>query len=317
VPRNRIARAAVLAGSVQRSAASSYSSRNRSVVRRRVVLGILVLLALVLITVSVREGDSGPVHKAQDVGTSVLRPFQVGAERVARPFRDVYGYFAGLVNAKSENEKLRREVEALRQAQIQNTSAVQDLAQLRQALRYEDGPQFPVDYRPVNTRVIGVPAGPFQQRVVIAAGSTSGLRLHSPIVSIRGELVGQVTRVAPHTAVVTLLTDPDSAVAAVDEDPSSRAIGLLLHGPGGDTLALARVTKDKVVNRGDVVVTAGTQNARYPDLYPRGILIGTVGDVSQTNIAPFKQIQVNPFVDFSSLDSVVALVAKKPIPQLP
>jgi rod shape-determining protein MreC len=315
VPRNRIARAAVLAGSVQRSAASS-SSRNRSVVRRRVVLGVLVLLALVLITVSVREGDSGPVHKAQDIGTTVLRPFQVGAERVARPFRDVYGYFAGLVHAKSENEKLRKELEELRQAQILNTSAMQDLAQLRQALRYEDGPQFPVDYRPVNTRVIGVPAGPFQQRVVIAAGSTSGLRLHTPIVSIRGELVGQVTRVAPHTAVVTLLTDPDSAVAAVDEDPLSRAIGLLQHGPG-DTLVLGRVTKDKIVNRGDVVVTAGTQNARYPDLYPRGILIGTVGDVSQTNIAPFKQIQVNPFVDFSSLDSVVALVAKKPIPQLP
>ncbi len=316
MPRNRIARAAVLAGSVQRSAASPYSSRNRSVVRRRVVLGVLVVCALALITLSVREGGNGPLHRAQDVGTTVLRPFQVGAERVARPFRDVYGYFAGLVHAKSENEKLRREVEELRQAQIQNTAAVQDLSQLRQVLHYEEGPQFPVDYRPVNTRVIGVPAGPFQQRVVIAAGSTHGLRLHTPVVSIRGELVGQVTRVAPHTAVVTLLTDPDSAVASVDENPLSRAIGLLQHGPG-DTLVLGRVTKDKVVSRGDVVVTAGTQNARYPDLYPRGILIGTVGDVSQTNIAPFKQIQVNPFVDFSSLDSVVALVAKKPVPQLP
>ena len=83
MPRNRIARAAVLAGSVQRSAASS-SSRNRSVVRRRVVLGILVIAALVLITLSVREDDSGQVHKAQNVGTTVLQPFQVGAERVAR-----------------------------------------------------------------------------------------------------------------------------------------------------------------------------------------------------------------------------------------
>ena len=39
-----------------------------------------------------------------------LRPFQVAAERVARPFRDAYGYFAGLAHAKSENEKLRREL---------------------------------------------------------------------------------------------------------------------------------------------------------------------------------------------------------------
>jgi rod shape-determining protein MreC len=316
VPRNRTARAAVLAGSVQRSAASPFPSRSRSVKLRRAVLAVLVVLALALITLSVREGDSGPLHRAQDVGTTVLRPFQVGAERVARPFRDMYGYFDGLVNAKSENERLRRELEQLRQQQILNAAAVQDLQELRGALRYEDSPQFPADYVPVNTRVISVPAGPFQQRVVIAAGSNRGIRLHTPVVSIHGELVGQVTRVAPTVSVVTLLTDPDSAVAAVDQNPISRAIGLLQHGPG-DALVLGRVSKEKVVDRGDVVVTAGTQNARYPDLYPRGILIGTVGDVSQTNIEPFKQIQVDPFVDFSSLDSVVALVAKKPVPQLP
>ena len=37
--------------------------------------------------------------------------FEVGAERVARPFRDAYGYLAGLVHAKNENKRLRAELD--------------------------------------------------------------------------------------------------------------------------------------------------------------------------------------------------------------
>lgn len=312
--RSRTARAAVLAGSVHRSAGSPYPSRTRSAVRRRVVLGVLVVLALGLITISVRETDKGALHSVQNAGGSVLRPFQVGAERVAHPFRDVYGWFAGLVHAKSQNKKLHAEIDKLRQQSIANANAASDADQLKRMLSYEEGPNFPRDYRPVNASVIGVPAGPFQQRVVIAAGSSRGITLHTPIVSIDGDLVGQVTRVASRTALVTLITDPDSAVSALDEN--TRALGLLQHG-AGSTLALGRVTKDLVVNRGDVIVTAGTQNARYPDLYPKGIPIGTVSSASQTSIDFYKQIQVEPYVDFSSLDSLVALVATKPVPQLP
>ena len=59
---------------------------------------------------------------------------------------------------------------------------------------------------------------------------------------------------------------------------------------------------------GDFVVTAGTQLASLPDIYPRGILIGRVASVYQNNVDEFKHIQVNPFADFSSLDSVAILV---------
>jgi rod shape-determining protein MreC len=278
------------------------------------VLGVLVLLALALITVSVRETNGGALHGVQNIGASVLRPFQVGAERVARPFRDVYGYFSGLASAKSQNKKLRAEVDELRQQLTLNRNGAQEAATLRKMLRYEGGPLFPVDYRPVNTRVMGAPAGPFQQRVVIEAGTNQGVREQAPVVSPDGVLVGQVTRAAASTSVVTLLTDPDSAVSVVDENTG--AIGLLQHGPG-NALSVTHVTKDKQVSTGDTIVTAGTQNARYPDLYPRGIQVGRVSGASQTNVDFYKQIQVQPFVDFSSLDSLVVLVATKPVPQLP
>src|SRR3954470_25076613 len=111
VPRNRTARFAVLGSSVQRPASSGYSSTRSSALRRKIVVGILVLLSLVLITVSFRSDALDP---AQSFGASVLRPFEIAANRVARPFQDAAGWASGLVHAKSENKKLKRENQQLR-----------------------------------------------------------------------------------------------------------------------------------------------------------------------------------------------------------
>ena len=77
------------------------------------------LASLALLSVYFRESDEGALHGAQDAGATAVRPFQVGAERVARPFRDLYGWFDGLLNAKAENEELP---EALRAIDAKNAT---------------------------------------------------------------------------------------------------------------------------------------------------------------------------------------------------
>ena len=74
LPRNRTARSAVLGLPVRRSASRSHTSRTSSALRRRIVLGLLVVLSLALITVSFRETSEGPLHDAQAaVATRLLR----------------------------------------------------------------------------------------------------------------------------------------------------------------------------------------------------------------------------------------------------
>ena len=69
--------------------------------------------------------------------------------------------------------------------------------------------------------------------------------------------------------------------------------------------------KQLKVREGDALVTAGTHNARYPDLYPYGILIGRVSSVGATDTSTFLQVQVQPFANLGSLDAVAVLVPKK------
>jgi rod shape-determining protein MreC len=175
-------------------------------------------------------------------------------------------------------------------------------------LHFEQGSIFPGDYRAINAAVISPSGGPFAHTLAIEAGSSSGVRLDSPVVSGDG-LVGIVSNVFPDTAVVRLLADPDSFVAARDVDTQVR--GMIHTGPGG-TLILDQVLKQREVKDGDKLVTAGTHNAQYPDLYPYGIPIGTVTSVSATDTATYLQVQVQPFADLGSLEAVAVLVPKKP-----
>ena len=60
-----------------------------------------------------------------------------------------------------------------------------------------------------------------------------------------------------------------------------------------------------------MIVTQGTVDRRYPDLYPYGIPIGSVLTSGTSDIATFLTVQVTPFARFDSLDAVAALVSTK------
>jgi rod shape-determining protein MreC len=316
VPRTRASnpRLAVLGSSVQRPAPAPLATRTRNALTRRIVLGVLVVLSLALITIYYRETSGGFLHRTQGAGAAILRPFEVGANRVARPFEDVYGYFHGLATARSENKRLKADVEKYRQLWAQSASALQQNVELEQALGYHDMAKYPEGYRPVFASVASQPPSQFEQSIVVEAGSNAGVRVHDPVVS-GGSLVGEVTKVTSSMSRVTLLTDAEIAVAAKDVTGPA---GLIRHGQGsGDSLILDHVTKDQVVHKGDMVVTSGILAGRLRSLYPKDIPIGTVTSVGQSEVELYKLVQVSPFVDFSTLDTVAVLVSKKPPPQLP
>jgi rod shape-determining protein MreC len=263
---------------------------------------------LALITVYFRESEDGTLHGAQRIGLSVAMPFEVAGERVARPFRDAWGWASDLIGAKEENEKLRAEIETLRKRLVQNETSASENARLRALLQFVDGPEFPAGFDGVSTRVVGRPPSAYNQEVLIAAGSSAGIERNDPVMTQDG-LVGLVTDVTSNGAKVTLLTDQSSAVSAVVLETG--AAGIVRHGSSDSaSLILDRVSKDELVEDGDLVITAGWRSGKLESLYPRGIPVGTVKSVGQQDVDLYKRIQVAPLVDFDSLAEVIVLVPK-------
>jgi rod shape-determining protein MreC len=308
-PPSRSARAAVLASSVQRSKPSPYPSKARSALIRRTIVVVLVFVALALITISFRSPTSGALHSVQGAGSTALRPFQIAATRVAQPFRDGYDYLSGLSSAKSQLKREKQLYLKVRQEAIANKAAAVRAAQDEKLLHFEAGRTFQ-DYRPINVGVTSFPGNSFTHSLEIARGSSSGIRMNSPVVNGDG-LVGIVSNVFPNSAVVTMITDPSTFVAARDLRTGVRG-GVQVGPGGGGTLVLTEVAKQKVVHKGDVIVTDGTHSKQFPSLYPYGISIGRVSSVGATDTAVYLQVQVQPFANLGSLDAVAVLVPKKP-----
>jgi rod shape-determining protein MreC len=120
--------------------------------------------------------------------------------------------------------------------------------------------------------------------------------------------VGLVSNLYPETAVVTLLSDRQTIVPAEDIQTQARGV---VHTNGAGGLSLDQVAKQLPVRARDEIVTLGTINPRYPDLYPHGIPIGTVTSAHATDTSSFLQVELQPFANLSSLQGVSVLVPTK------
>jgi rod shape-determining protein MreC len=310
VPRNRKAPLAVLDSAERRAAASSALARDRKTIRRRLVVVVLVLLSLMLLTISFRESSNGPLHRLQGYGSEATRPFQVVADRIARPFEDAYGWVNDMRKAKEKNKKLRAELKRLRQQRAQQKNAEAEAKRLESILKYERSPTFPGDYLAVNAEVMTPASGPFEQTIVIAGGENREIRIDDAVINEDG-LVGRISQVGPTTSKVTLVSDPGFAASALDLQSKSNAEGIVRHpATGSDVLMLDGVKVEEQVRNGDSIVTSGWRRPDLSSLYPGGISIGRITSYSQNDVNPDKQIQVEPSVDFSSLDAVIVLIPK-------
>ena len=271
-------------------------------------MGGLVLLSLALVTLSFREQDDGPVASAQE-GAAARAAARSRSPPTGSPSRSATRtrWVDGLFDARSDAERLRKENETLRQQVVQSRLAERENARLRELLAFRVGPRFPEDYRGLATAVISRPAGAYAQAIVIAVGRNDGVAVDDPVVTQDG-LVGKVSRVGSRTARVTLLSDDQSAVSALDVATRRvRASSGRAQGPRAP-LRLDRVPKEADVRVGDTVVTAGWRSQRLASIYPRGILIGRVTSVGRTDTDLYTQVQVTPFADLGSLEAVLVLV---------
>ena len=269
---------------------------------------MLVLVSLALLTVYFRESSGGGLHSLQSTGSSILNPFEVAANRVAQPFRDAAGWLGGLSSSRDENKRLRAENEKLTSKLYNYEAVLQELHDLRAIDHYQGGSSYPQDYTPLPTSILSQPPSDFDQRVVVGVGRSAGVKINSPVISPNGFLVGLVSGVTAGSSQVKLITDETSAVSIMD--PRTGAAGILRHNDPGTSMIMDNVPKSEVVNEGDPLVTAGWKSGDLTSLFPRWIPVGTVVGVNQTDIDPYKQIQVRLRVDFASLRNVQLLVKK-------
>jgi rod shape-determining protein MreC len=234
----------------------------------------------------------------------VLAPIQEGANRVVKPFRDLFGWFGSTLDAKGERDKLKKERDALRQEVTQLQVDGAENKQLRSLLDINTAGGMKA-YQPVIARVFARSPSTWYSTVEINKGSSDGVRADQPVINGEG-LIGKVKSVSDGNAIVMLLTDQEfgvSAKAARSGEPGSLDPAV---GAPGDLL-LELVPRGKLVRKGERIVTAGTVSTRLKSLFPPGILIGTVHKVDEGSGELDRRIHVRPAADLRRLEYVEVL----------
>jgi rod shape-determining protein MreC len=275
---------------------------DKTVRRRRAVLGLLVVLSLLLLTAYFGEAPNGRLHGVQRDFLAVVSPIQDGANKALKPVRDLFGWFGATLHAKSQRNELLKQVDKLRQELVADQAEKRTSHQLL-ALFHLD--QLGVDdYHPVTATVVGKTPNIWYSTVNIDKGTGDGVRVNDPVINNEG-LVGRVTAVVADGAQVDLITDSSMGVSA--RIGSSQATGLLQPkvGDPGD-LALQYLAASAPANVGEYVVTSGTVS-KEESLYPPGLLIGQITSVNEET--GFKSVNVHPLANLQDLDIVQVLTA--------
>jgi rod shape-determining protein MreC len=142
----------------------------------------------------------------------------------------------------------------------------------------------------------------FTRKLAIDKGSAEGLEPGLPVIDAVG-VVGQVTRVFPGTAEVTLITDKDQTVPVQILRNGLRGVAYGGVEPG--TLDLRFMASNADVNQGDVVITSGLDG-----VYPAGLPVAVVAMVERNVRDQFARIVLTPSAGVHSNAHLLVLKGK-------
>jgi rod shape-determining protein MreC len=269
--------------------------------RTRLVLGVLVVVALALITLNARNSSSAPVRGLRSFGGALFGTAESVVTGVGRPVTGFFSTLGSASHSRATISALQREVVQLRGELSQAQVSKADAAQLQQLLQLAGRGR----YRIVPASVVA--AGPaYEDAVTIDAGSADGIKTGETVLNGAG-FVGTVTSVSTHVSTVLLATD-GAARVGVRVAPSGE-IGLVTGSAESQqdagALRLQVFDSTAVLQPGEQVVTFGG----WP--YAPGVPVGVITRVTSGVDALTKVAYVRPYVGDGSL-GVVGVVVTQP-----
>lgn len=205
-------------------------------------------------------------------------------------------YFRGLARALAGEDAARRQLAQQAERALAAERLAAENRELRALLELKPG----LAVRSQAAQVMYEAADPFSRKIYIDRGQAQGLMLGAPVITEAG-VIGQVTRVYPLSAEVTLLTDRDAAIPLLNTRTQQRAAafgGVAL----GSAMELRFVATNADVQVGDLMQTSGVDG-----VYPAGLPVAKVSDVDRQAEGQFARITLAPVAKVDGVRHVLVL----------
>ncbi len=257
-----------------------------------VLIIITCFLAGFMLNVAV---DGGVMPHRTMIGI-ITTPFTTLGTNIKNGVSNFFAAYTNYEKLLEENEALERENSDLKKRLEDSYTLeveISRLEQLSNVLKTTDELEL------VEAQVVSVSTDGWDSVFSINKGSLAGIKEKDVVIAHTG-LVGKVREVGPNWATVVAFTDPQIAVGAVvtrTKDTAMTEGTIELKAKG--VCRLSYLNKNSTAIRGDIVETSGLGG-----LYPAGIIIGTIKDISIDDNGLTKYAVIQPAVDFTDLKKV-------------
>ncbi|MDD5748131.1 MAG: rod shape-determining protein MreC [Actinomycetota bacterium] len=273
--------------------------RSSRTTRNRFILVVIFIVCVALITLYVRESDSGPVHKIQKFFTDLISPITSVITKVTRPIKDGFVNLWHLPTLSREKSELERELNDLRRQVLESKALEEEVADMKKLLSWSEKNT----YETAGASIVAQSPDNWQRIMIISRGSSSGIKKYMSVVNEEG-LIGRVISAGSDSSVVQLLTDSRSGIGA--RCVESRETGIV-EGYNSSNVRFVPMNDEATVKLGDTIETSGLGGT-----CPSGIAIGRVVKVEPARKGHARRIEVKPFVKISKLDNVLVILTPEP-----
>ena len=268
--------------------------------KKLITLLVSFILFIGILWFSFSNFGSAPyVQQLTSDMTAVMgRIFSKPADALNNLFSDINH----LEDTFTENKRLKAKVDSLSEAQAELSILKEENTQLKSEM---DLRSTLTEYTTMVGSVISRNPDGWIDQVIIDRGSSDGLERGMSVMSNNG-LIGRVSDVNPTSSKVTLLSTADTSSTLTSTQivqADETIFGVLM---GYDTerelLIMGQVTSESSIEVGQEVVTSGLGG-----VVPKGLLVGTVAEVSLDGYGLGQQIYIDPATDFKDIQFVTII----------
>ncbi|MBR3002567.1 MAG: rod shape-determining protein MreC [Clostridia bacterium] len=264
--------------------------------KKHSVLGIIITI-LILILIVVFSNNDGENSFIENVGNKLIMPIQNGFTFLKNKISGNTTFFADMDTIKKENEELKNKNKELEKSlkEIENIKTENET--LKEYLGLTEKYS---NYKTIPGDVINKDISNYSRTITLNIGANDGVKKDMTVIAEEG-LVGHVIAVSDNTAKVQTIIDPASSVSSM---LSTTKESIICKGTLEDktTLKAMYIPTEASVIQGDTIQTSGLGG-----LYPKGLQIGTIKKVIDTENLTDRYAQVTVSVDFNKLNSVLVI----------
>ena len=261
------------------------------------MIGIIITIIILIVVVIVSNISTGNLWAMESAVGKLFMPIQNGIIYLKNKITGNEQELSDIQTLKEENQKLKDENSQLQEQLRELEILKSENNTLKEYVNLKDKYS---SYTTVPAYVIQRSLSNYDKLIVINAGTDDGINVNMPVISESG-LVGHVISVTNDTAKIQTIIDTASNVSA---NISNVQDSVVLKGTLNSTeiLKATYIPADSTILQGDEVVTSGLGG-----IYPKGILVGNVKTVVNTQNEADRYAEIVVSTDFSNLETVLVI----------